>query len=531
MPESSDKGTQGGGSKYRVLLELGQGGTANVFLAVARGPGGFNKLVVLKALKRNLANELEVRRSFLHEARLSARLSHPNIVAVNEVVEQEGVPVLVMEYLEGRPLSEIVAREGLELKLQLRVISDALSGLHYSHELTDYDGTPLRLVHRDMTPHNVFVTYDGVVKILDFGVAKIGAIQGDSQTGVVKGKLRYMAPEQITGDEIDRRTDIFAVGVMLWEAAAGDRMWRDMGESTIMNRLVNGEFPSPRDVRPSCPSGLESICMKAMAYRKEDRHTTAAELQLELECLLGEMGQQVTSHDVGKRVSHLFADTRQQTRRVVEDKLRDEVSLSLAASGRPSWAPGHIAPSEIAHEPARRERRERWAMVAMMALMVLLAAAAAWWLARRQALPQASANASAPPPAPGAAEPATVLIRITVFPARAAIYLDDQPVWANPFSIQKPADRRTHTVRAEAPGHVTSSREIRFDRNVDLVIALDPEPADSAMPKSRGPGKSGEQKPSDRSHTEPAPGSGLPSCDPPYSVDERGIKKFKPECL
>jgi serine/threonine-protein kinase len=308
-------------------------------------------------------------------------------------------------------------------------------------------------------------------------------------------------------------------------------MWRDMGESTIMNRLVNGEFPSPRDVRPSCPPGLENICMKAMAYRKEDRHTTAAELQLELECLLGEMGQQVTSHDVGKQVSHLFADARQQTRRVVEDKLRDEVSLSLAASGRPSWAPGQLAPSEIARAPRLREKRERWAVIAVIALMVLLAAAVAWWLARRQTLTQASVNASAPAAASVVAEPDTVLVRITVFPARAAIYLDDRPVWSNPFSAQKPADRRTHTVRAEAPGHVTSSREIRFDRSVDLVIALDPKPADSSVPKPRGTGKSVEPRPSDRSNEQPAPASSVPGCDPPYSVDERGIKKFKPECL
>jgi serine/threonine-protein kinase len=369
------------------------------------------------------------------------------------------------------------------------------------------------------------------VKILDFGIAKIGAAPGDNPTGVVRGKLRYMAPELITGEDIDRRTDIFAVGVMLWEAAAGDRMWRDMGEATIMNRLVNGEFPSPRDVRPGCSTGLERICMKAMAYKKEDRHATAAELQLEIECLLGEMGQQVTSHNVGDYVSGTFAEARQQTRRLVEDKLRDDVSLSLAAPGRVSSIPGQLPPSDIARAPGPRAKRERWAVGAMIALMVLLAAAAAWWLARRRALSEASVDLSVPPRASAVTEPDTVLVRITVFPARAAIYLDDQPVWSNPFSAQKPADRRAHMVRAEAPGHITSSREIRLDKNVDLVIALDPQPADGSISKPRAPGATSEPKPNDRARTEPAPASQAPSCDPPYSVDERGIKKFKPECL
>jgi serine/threonine protein kinase len=523
MPDSTEKGSPGAGPRYRLLLQLGQGGSANVFLAVARGPAGFNKLVVLKALKRSVAGDLELRRSFLHEARLSARLNHPNIVAVNEIVEQEGLPVLVMEYLEGQPLSEVVARTEPDLGLQLRIISDALSGLHYSHELTDYDGTPLRLVHRDMTPHNVFVTYDGVVKLLDFGIARIGTATPSGQSGNVQGKLRYMAPEQVMGEEIDRRTDIFAVGVMLWEAAAGDRLWRDMGELTIMNRLVNGEIPSPTAVRPNCPAGLENICVKAMAYRKEDRYGTAAELQLDLECLLGEMGQQVTSHDVGKFVSNRFADARQHTRRIVEDKLRDEVSLSLTQANRTSFIPGDIPSS-----PGTRERRERRVVGLVILLMIVVGAAIAWWLARRNAAPEPSVTT--PVSASGSeSQPGTVALRITVFPARAAIYLDDQPVWSNPFSAQKTVDHRPHTIRAEAPGHVTSSRDIRFDKSVDLVIALDPEPGNN--PKPRASGKSPDPKPDDKPRDKTAPAADLPRCNPPYTVDERGIKKFKPECL
>src|SRR5262245_49480077 len=176
------------GGKYRLIVELGQGGTAIVYLAVARGPGGFNKLVVLKMMKRALLAEPELAEMFMNEARLSARLSHQNIVETNEVFEQDGIPVIVMQYLEGQPLSMVVARsepkpEKFPLVWHLRVISEALAGLHHSHELADYDGTPLHLVHRDMTPHNVFITYDGQVKILDFGIAKINRSAATTEVG------------------------------------------------------------------------------------------------------------------------------------------------------------------------------------------------------------------------------------------------------------------------------------------------------------------------------------------------------------
>src|SRR5688572_16530728 len=226
--------------RYHPIAELGQGGTANVFLACARGPSDFNKLVVLKVLKHELAHEHEFRSMFMNEARLAARLNHPNVVQTNEVMEVDGRPVLVMEYLEGQTLSRILARSrdaargGVEmpLTLHLRVMIDVLSGLHYSHELIDYDGTPLRVVHRDMTPHNVFVSYDGRVCILDFGIAKLTGLGVQAtQTGVIKGKLRYMPQEQVLGLPLDRRADLFAVGVMLWEAAAREKMWRGLSDA------------------------------------------------------------------------------------------------------------------------------------------------------------------------------------------------------------------------------------------------------------------------------------------------------------
>ncbi|HEY5453383.1 MAG TPA: serine/threonine-protein kinase, partial [Polyangia bacterium] len=222
--------------KYRIVMPLGQGGTADVYLAVADGPSGFTKLVVVKVLRKSLASDADFRLMFVSEARLAARLHHPNIVQTNEVIEVDGASVLVMEYLDGQPLSQVIVRGkqgAFTLAMQLRVLVDALAGLHAAHELADFDGTPLGVVHRDVSPHNLFVTLEGHAKVLDFGIAKLERSLVETEVGTVKGKLRYMAPEQIASDKLDRRADIYAAGVILWEALTGERMWKVSQEQEI----------------------------------------------------------------------------------------------------------------------------------------------------------------------------------------------------------------------------------------------------------------------------------------------------------
>src|SRR5690349_9631966 len=203
--------------RYRILSELGRGGMSNVFLAVASGPGGVNKLVVLKALLPDLSTEPYALAMFLDEARLAARLNHANVVQTYEVGTEGDRHVIVMEYLEGQPLSAVLRRAGsaglpFTLPSYLRVIVSMLEGLHYAHELTSYDGSPLMFVHRDVSPQNVFLTYDGQVKLLDFGIAKAATSQNHTAAGVIKGKLAYMAPEQMVASRIDRRADVYSVG-------------------------------------------------------------------------------------------------------------------------------------------------------------------------------------------------------------------------------------------------------------------------------------------------------------------------------
>src|SRR6185503_55782 len=181
-----------------------------------------------------------------------------------------------MEYLDGQPLSQVIVRGkqgAFTLAMQFRVLADALAGLHAAHELADFDGTPLGVVHRDVSPHNLFVTVEGHAKVLDFGIAKLERSLVETEVGTVKGKLRYMAPEQIAGDKLDRRADVYAAGVILWEALTGERMWKaSSSEPDIRTRVLAGNLPLAQTVRPEVPASLARVCQRALSRAPGERH-------------------------------------------------------------------------------------------------------------------------------------------------------------------------------------------------------------------------------------------------------------------
>jgi eukaryotic-like serine/threonine-protein kinase len=533
-------------SKYRVLAQLGEGGTASVYLAVARGPSGFNKLVVLKTIKTLLADDPDFRRMFLQEARVAARLSHPGIVQTYEVIEAARAPIIVMEYLEGEPLSKVLmrARGELSLAMHLRVIADATSALHYAHELTDFDGRPLGLVHRDMTPHNIILTFDGQTKLLDFGIAKLTQANPETQTGVIKGKLRYMPPEQIAGESIDRRADIYAVGVMLWEAATGEAMWKGCSDATVMDRVLNGEITPPSEVRPGVPAQLDAICMKALSFDPAGRHATAAELEAELEALLDGLGSRVSARAIGKVMSQLFADVRVETKALIEKQLSEVALLSpeeYEAMGPAVMNGGRGGPFSLSAvhavgTPARRSLRS----VGWLALagVVGLVAAAGIKLATPVGPPAAAPSAvpdhGSRPTASGlpAISPARVLIHVTASPAEATLLLDGELLPNNGFARLLPADGSQHIVTAQAPGYDTRSAAFLSDHDHELSLVLartKSATATTARPHVAGNASgAGSARVTPSASQAPRPG---PDCNPPYRIDSAGIKTFRVECL
>ncbi len=500
--------------KYRLIAELGHGGMAEVYLAVVQGPAGFNKLVVIKQIRPQLATDPEFLSMFLDEARLAARLSHPNVVQTNEVGQEGDRYFIAMEYLEGQPLNRVLHRigrdGGLTLSMHLRLIVDLLSGLHHAHELTDFDGTPLNVVHRDVTPHNVFVTYDGQVKVVDFGIAKAMNSSAETRLGVVKGKVAYMAPEQARGERVDRRADIFSAGVMLWEAATGRRLWKGIPDLTVLHRLINGDIPSPRDIDPEVPEGLEKIVMKSLALRREDRYSTAVDLATALEELLDSMNDKSSLREVGKLVARHFEENRSKIKGIVETQLKvvkalpttEFQAISLPQLDNPGANSGPMSqvggggattgdnkaslpevnrattssPSSLTgstaamHTGSQAPAAPKRGVVGAIALIAAAAVGAGIWFATRP--PPAPPPSATPAPLTGEVE-----ISISVTPPNAKVLLDGKPLDRNPFAGKFPRDTATHTIQVEAPGFGTRSRDVTFDKDRNIEMALVPQAA------------------------------------------------------
>ena len=304
---------------------------ADVYLALAKGPFDAKKLVVLKKPR---ATSSEYAAMFMDEARLAMRLNHPNVVQTYEVGIDDGGLFLAMEYLEGQPLHRFVqamiANDAVLSHAHLaRIASDTLAGLHYAHELTDYDGTKLHIVHRDVSPHNVFVTYDGQVKIVDFGIAKATMNEVHTRTGDVKGKIAYMAPEQALAGQVDRQADVFSVGIILWEMIARKRLLTGNGSPEILEALLRADFPPLSCEVPHVHPVLEAIVMRALQRDRADRYPTALEMRDALESYIGMAGQTVRASDLGNAIGRLFADSRENR----AARVREQMSGGRSASG------------------------------------------------------------------------------------------------------------------------------------------------------------------------------------------------------
>ncbi|MCB9597881.1 MAG: serine/threonine protein kinase [Sandaracinaceae bacterium] len=284
--------------RYHIVGYLAAGGMAEILLGKLLGPGGFEQAVVIKRALPHLARQSEFRDMFLDEARVVARIQHPNVVSVTELGEDDEHLFMVMEYLAGESVVGLVKRLGtrgeeLPLDVALYIVTQVLAGLHAAHELTDEDGAPLQLVHRDVSPQNLLVTYDGRVKLLDFGIAKFHDRSVETSTGHLKGKFAYMSPEQCTDDVIDRRSDVFSTGIVLWELLARERLFKRANELLCWKAIV--EDPTPRladhvpdDLRP-LPEGLDDIVMRALAKSPDGRPATAADLRRDLLGVLREI--------------------------------------------------------------------------------------------------------------------------------------------------------------------------------------------------------------------------------------------------
>jgi serine/threonine protein kinase len=470
---------------YEILHQIARGGMAEIFLARQIGLERFEELVVLKKILPELAANEHFVRLFLDEARLSASLEHPNIAAVYDIGTVDGNYFFTMELVRGQDLRAILRRTAaadlrLPIEHAVQIGRHIASALHYAHEHRNPDGVVLEVVHRDVSPSNIVVSYSGTVKLLDFGVARAATRTIKTQTGALKGKISYMSPEQARGAALDRRSDLFSLGIVLWELVTTRRLFKADSDFDTLQQIVHDPIARPSATRADCPLELERIIMKTLAREKAERYQTAQELQLDLEELAREHKLGQSSVALGTYTRELFADEvkaweEAETLVTASDpatpRARDELSKLLSlieppvgggdfASGEhdsvafaatalspPRPMPKAAASDSTTAPVAPAAPSSRGPAIAAIAAIVLVAIGGVLFYVETR-----SRSDDAPPPAPSTAE-----LELASTPPGAAIYVRGEPT-----GLVTPAKLAGLTpgqvaIRATLPGHAPAS--------------------------------------------------------------------------
>jgi eukaryotic-like serine/threonine-protein kinase len=535
---------------YRVIAKLGQGGMARVVLALKPGPAGFRKLMVIKQLREELAGDPDFLTMFLDEARLAARLDHPNVVKTYEVGQDGDTYFIAMDYLEGQALNRVlhrIKRANIPLPIHLRILADALEGLEYAHELTDFDGSPLNVVHRDVSPQNLFVTYDGQVKLVDFGIAKAAGALALTREGVFKGKVAYMAPEQARAEKVDRRADLFAVGMMLAEALAGRRVTKGQEDIVTLHHRIEGTEPDILDLAPDTPAALARIVRRAMAFDRDDRYPDAAAFRADLVAYLESIDERVTGRDLTALLATHFAKERATLRSRIDQqvKLIEEASSRLSipvidVEPPPSLSGAKTPTSQTNKsmaipEQASRDAQDRgraFPMAAVGAAALFAAVAIGWRVTRGDPSPESRPSAGSAPvatAAPGeSAEQREIVLSVSARPRDAVITLDGARLGTNPFKASLARDATLHRLLVRADGHVDDERMISFDRSHDIVIALGPVEDDDAPAAASAHRTAPRRVTATRPSLKPADEEGPATITPPKPKPSRPIDEKNP---
>ncbi len=468
---------------YELLGRIAFGGMAEIYLARELGSQGTQRMMVVKRVLPHVAEDDTFVEMFRDEARLAMQLNHPNICHVYSFGEAENTYYLAMEWVNGKPLSKLIrrAREhgGMPIPIALKIIAQVAEALDYAHRAADPTGEPLGVVHRDVSPQNVMISYDGVVKLLDFGIAKATSHSSRTEAGVIKGKFAYMSPQQCVGEPIDSRADIFALGICLFEALAGKNPFRRKTEFETMTHIVGDPTPDVLARRSEIPEAVAGIIEKALMKQPDRRYQTAADMQFALEQVLASTGTLVNSARIGEYIRSLFAED-------VRDGPQLDTKLSAYSPGQSSQEeivtgdskrpppPGSTELDAVAMpvpvpvgEPVTARRRGTSPVIWGLAVLTLLGGLAAgggviaWTLLRpSRAEPVAVAQPTEPaaatppetPPAPPAA-PSMGSVFLESDPPGASIELDGSPVAGQtPLDIGMVSEG-VHVVTFSLDGH------------------------------------------------------------------------------
>jgi len=314
--------------RYECLATIGEGGMARVILARQRGPAGFEKAVVIKVIHPRMSQDQSAVGMLLDEARIAAQINHRNVVQTYELGEAHGTWYIVMEYLHGESLHRILKAAalgpGIDPRLSARIVADAAEGLHAAHELVDFSNRHHGIIHRDVSPGNIVVLYDGTVKVVDFGIAKANdRVSTTTQDGQLKGKYAYMSPEQIRNEPLDRRSDVFSLGIVLWEALTLHRLFYATNVAATLMQILEAPRVAPSQIRPEISPAIDAVALKALAVDPRDRFQTAGEMRAALEDAIWE--SRCTSSDINAYMTAVFNERIASRRALLATAQRDVV--------------------------------------------------------------------------------------------------------------------------------------------------------------------------------------------------------------
>lgn len=476
---------------YTLLAKLATGGMAEIWLARQVGLRGFERLVVVKRIIESLSQDEAFVEMFLDEARIVVQLTHPNIVQVFDLGEHAGAYYIAMEYLAGENLVQVAraaAKAGvpLDAKASVKIAIAALEGLAHAHDRLGIDGKPLNVVHRDVSPHNIVLTWDGQVKLVDFGIARAANRATQTQGQQLKGKFAYMAPEQAKGDtELDGRVDVFAMGVVLWEMVTHRRLFAFDDQIRILKELIGDEpIEAPHQRSPSVPTELSAIIMKALAKPLSQRFQSAQAFKAALENWLQANGGGPTPSELGQLMNKLFKARIAERTQLIEKAARGEVSMSRVSevmkpptdrsmpSGTPSGNTGVDGSGNL-----------KLGIAAVGTLLLVLMAGAVSWKVLMSGPPEAPPDTVVevvePPPRPENKVPVVPAvveknssIAVETEPVGAKVTVDGKPAGTAPLTVADVAPGE-HVVEASLSGYASVKRTVNASSEGDrLMIVL-----------------------------------------------------------
>ncbi len=429
--------------RYRLIRRIAQGGMAQIFLAVQRGPHGFEKVAVLKVILPELCSNDDFVQMFLDEARIAANLDHNNVVRVYDFGEIAGRYYIAMEHLPGEDLASVLqasrrAKKLIPIEVAADFIIGAATGLHFAHELKDAAGKPMNIVHRDVSPSNVIVTYHGTVKLVDFGIARAESNITKTAAGTLKGKVAYVSPEQAMGEPIDRRSDVFALGTVLHELLTTTRFFKRESDLATLDAVANAPIVPPSAQRPDVPPELDAIVVKALSRDLDGRYQTAADLADALQNFLVHRGYARSERKLADFLGTLFEAERRDAKLLIAQAAAVDGGPVLKTPSALSHLPSHLSPLRshptIPAVKLPAEEKSRAPIYAVLAAAGLLVLGVTVFALSRPSTPQVVTVVElAPPPAPApvpAPAPAPAPAAVAVVPAPVPAVLDPEPVVA-----------------------------------------------------------------------------------------------------